>query len=442
MSEERGKNKNQMSGLDRLDLFLNLAERKHQTVNTPASSTASAEQTLAPPEPLTFTDDKTSVPEEVNHNEDWEPSERGMETFMPTAGIKVVGVGGGGCNAVSRMVQKGVNGVEFIAINTDAQALFLCDADQRIHIGSETTRGLGAGADPEMGRKAVAENKDEIRTLLEGADMVFITAGMGGGTGTGAAPIVAEIAQEIGALTIGVVTKPFNFEGSKRRRSAEEGILAIRDKVDALITIANDRLLCVTDKKVPMTDAFLQADDVLRSAVQGISDIITVRGLINVDFADVHTILHKSGSAIIGIGRGRGEKRAADAARLAISSPLLENSFQGARGILFNISGGTSLSLAEVDEAARVISAAAHADANIIFGAVVDQRDDKPDDEIMITVIASGFLPASDSGDVPVVNAMDVVQTFRAEVPLASPYSQDGYEEPAIFRRNRVPPRV
>ena len=231
-----------------------------------------------------------------------------METFMPTAGIKVVGVGGGGCNAVSRMVQKGVKGVEFIAINTDAQALFLCDADQRIHIGSETTRGLGAGADPEMGRKAVTENKAEIRALLEGADMVFITAGMGGGTGTGAAPIVAEIAQEIGALTIGVVTKPFNFEGSKRRRSAEEGVLAIRDKVDALITISNDRLLCVTDKKIPMTDAFLQADDVLRSAVQGISDIITVRGLINVDFADVHTILHKSGSAIIGIGKGRGRE--------------------------------------------------------------------------------------------------------------------------------------
>jgi len=288
-----------------------------------------------------------------------------------------------------------------------------------------------------MGKQAVEENREEIKALLEGADMVFITAGMGGGTGTGAAPIVAEIAQEIGALTVGIVTKPFTFEGSKRRLSAEEGVLAIRDKVDALITISNDRLLCVTDKKVPMMDAFLLADDVLRSAVQGISDIITVRGLINVDFADVQTILQKSGSAIIGIGRGRGEKRAADAARSAISSPLLENSFQGARGILFNICGGSSLSLAEVDEAARVISAAAHAEANIIFGAVVDSREDKPDDEIMITVIASGFLPATDSGDVPVVSSMDVPETFRAEVPLVGPFVADKYDEPAIFRRGR-----
>ena len=444
MSEERARgqkaNQNGQAGFERLDLFLSLAERKREMS---ADEGAAAE--VAPTEVQARSlESAPTAPAgaPTARNEEWEgtfPSgERQLESYLPVAGIKVVGVGGAGCNAVNRMVQTGVQGVEFIAVNTDAQALFLCDADQRVHIGTNTTRGLGAGADANMGKAAVEENREEIRALLEGADMVFITCGMGGGTGTGASPIVAEVAQEMGALTVAIVTKPFSFEGSKRRRSAEEGIMAIRDKVDALITISNDRLLCVTDKKVPMTDAFHLADDVLRCAVQGISDIITVRGLINVDFADVQTILQKSGSAIIGIGRGRGEKRAAEAARAAISSPLLENSFQGARGILFNVTGGTSLSLAEVDEAARVISAAAHADANIIFGAVVDGREDKPDDEITITVIASGFLPAdTSSGEIPVVNVSNVIEQFRTEAPLAPPYVQDKYEEPAFFRRQR-----
>jgi cell division protein FtsZ len=441
MSEERAKgqkaNQNQ-AGLERLDLFLSLAERKREMAD---DGLEEAGMTEVQTRPEMVAAPPTAPPAQRTPDE-WEgefPStERQMESYLPVAGIKVVGVGGAGCNAVNRMVQTGVQGVEFIAINTDAQALFLCDADQRVHIGNHTTRGLGAGADPEMGKAAVEENREEIRALLEGADMVFITCGMGGGTGTGASPVVAEIAQELGALTVAIVTKPFSFEGSKRRRSADEGVMAIRDKVDALITISNDRLLCVTDKKVPMMDAFHLADDVLRCAVQGISDIITVRGLINVDFADVQTILQKSGSAIIGIGRGRGEKRAAEAARAAISSPLLENSFQGARGILFNVSGGSTLSLAEVDEAARVISAAAHADANIIFGAVVDSRDDKADDEIIITVIASGFLPAdTSSGEIPVVSAPGIIEPFRAEAPMASPFVQDKYEEPAFFRRAR-----
>lgn len=440
MSEEQTRSqKANASGLERLDLFLTLAERKREM----SAEGTDAETVMTEPQTR---HDKMSVPaasvSPARHGEEWgatlSRTARQSDTYVPVAGIKVVGVGGAGCNAVNRMVQTGVQGVEFIAVNTDAQALFLCDADQRVHIGTHTTRGLGAGADPEIGRSAVEENREEIRALLEGADMVFITAGMGGGTGTGASPVVAEIAQEIGALTIGIVTKPFSFEGSKRRRSAEEGIELIRDKVDALIMISNDRLLCVTDKKVPMMDAFHLADDVLRCAVQGISDIITVRGLINVDFADVQTILQKSGSAIIGIGRGRGERRAAEAARAAISSPLLENSFQGARGILFNVNGGSSLSLAEVDEAAHVISAAAHAEANIIFGAVVDGREDKPDDEIMITVIASGFLPSeTSSGEIPVVNAQNLTDPFRADVPLVSPFVQDKYEEPAFFRRGR-----
>jgi cell division protein FtsZ len=434
------KNSQDMSGLERLDLFLHMAERKREEAT--AATPATAETAPAPVEPAAPAAVVKAEPIVVATatpaptKEDWE--QRSIDGFLPTAGIKVVGVGGGGCNAVSRMIQKGVQGVEFVAVNTDAQALFLCDADQRIHIGSHTTRGLGAGADPEIGRAAVEENREDIRALLEGADMVFVTAGMGGGTGTGAAPIVAEIAQELGALTVGIVTKPFAFEGTRRRRAAEEGILQIRDKVDALITISNDRLLCVTDKKVPMTDAFLMADDVLRCAVQGISDIITVRGLINVDFADVQTVLQKSGSAIIGIGKGRGEKRAVDAARAAISSPLLETSFQGARGILFNVCGGSSLSLAEVDEAARVIASAAHAEANVIFGAVIDAREDKPDDEIIITVIASGFLPAGDSSvDVPVVGAEVGTEPFRTDVPLVGPFVADKYDEPAIFRRGR-----
>ncbi len=436
MSEERGKGqKSNSNGLERLDQFLNMLDRHDQSLDKseaePVRIESVSRQEIA---------SVSSLPVASPQGEDWEhpyPSgERQPMGYLPLAGIKVVGVGGGGCNAVNRMVQSGLRGVEFVAINTDSQALFLCDADQRVHIGSRTTRGLGAGADPKIGKEAVEENREEIRALLEGADMVFITAGMGGGTGTGASPVVAEIAQEVGALTVAIVTKPFSFEGSRRRRAAEEGILAIRDKVDALISISNDRLLCVTDKKVPMMDAFHHADDVLRCAVQGISDIITVRGLINVDFADVQTILQKSGSAIIGIGRGRGEKRAQDAARAAISSPLLDNPFQGARGILFNVMGKSNLSMSEVSEAAQVISSAAHADANIIFGAVVDLPDDKSDDEITITVIASGFLPAdTSSGEIPAINANSTVESFRAEPALAAPRIQDRLQEPAYFRR-------
>ncbi|MBM3460863.1 MAG: cell division protein FtsZ [Armatimonadetes bacterium] len=441
-----------MSGLEKLDLFLSLAERRQGADEPPASGTrpsagAGSEATTvhaARPEP---TAQHKAAPAEGPQTDEWDApfgtSERSLESFLPSAGIKVVGVGGAGCNAVTRMVQGGLQGVEFLAVNTDSQALFLCDADQRLHIGSHTTRGLGAGADPEMGKTAVEENRDDIRALLEGADMVFITAGMGGGTGTGASPVVAEVAQEVGALTVGIVTKPFSFEGSRRRRAAEEGILAIRDKVDALITISNDRLLCVTDKKTTMVDAFRLADEVLRAAVQGISDIITVRGRINVDFADVQTVLQKSGSALIGIGKGRGEKRAVDAARAAISSPLLENSFQGARGILFNVTGGASLSLHEVDEAARVIASAAHAEANIIYGVVVEEnRGDKPEDEITITVVASGFLPATDSGEVPVISSDLVPEPLRTEVPMVRPFAQaqaaqNKYEVPGFLRNRR-----
>ncbi len=432
MSEERARETTQqrqssdLSGLEKLDLFLSLAERRQAPTVEDARPAATVETAPAPADTGEW-DAPCHTPE------------RSLESFLPSAGIKVVGVGGAGCNAVTRMVQSGLQGVEFVAINTDSQALFLCDADQRLHIGGHTTRGLGAGADPEMGRAAVEENRDEIRALLEGADMVFITAGMGGGTGTGAAPVVAEIAQEIGALTVGVITKPFMFEGSRRRRTSEDGVLAIKEHVDALITISNDRLLCVTDKKTTMVDAFRVADDVLRAAVQGISDIITVRGRINVDFADVQTILQKSGSAIIGIGKGRGEKRAVDAARAAINSPLLENSFQGARGILFNVTGGPNLSLHEVDEAARVISSAAHAEANIIYGVVVEENRSEKDDDVTITVVASGFFPVNDSGDVPVIGTDIVSEPLRTEVPLARPFvqPQDKYEVPGFLRNRR-----
>ncbi|HEY3997993.1 MAG TPA: cell division protein FtsZ [Candidatus Xenobia bacterium] len=357
-----------------------------------------------------------------------------MEYLAPMAGIKVVGVGGAGCNAVSRMVQMGVKGVEFIAINTDAQALFLCDADKRVHIGGETTKGLGAGANPDIGRAAVEENKAEIRGMLQGADMVFITCGMGGGTGTGASPIVAEVAREVGALTVAIVTKPFSFEGQRRKKTALEGINAIKDKVDALITISNDRLLMVANKGLAMVDAFRMADDVLRCGVQGISEIITVRGLINVDFADVQSVLANSGSAIIGIGKGKGERRATEAAKAAISSPLLETTFHGARGILFNITGGEDLTLFEIDEAAKIVSAAADPDANIIFGSVVDPR---LEDEVMITVLASGFVAHPEQAD-PMEAAPEMLVAARsAEVGIKPFLEPSFYDEPAIFRRKK-----
>lgn len=304
------------------------------------------------------------------------------------AEIKVIGVGGGGNNAVNRMIDANLQGVDFISLNTDAQALQLSRAEQRFQIGAKLTKGLGAGADPSIGRKAAEESKEELYASLQGADMVFITAGMGGGTGTGAAPIVAEISKEIGALTVGVVTRPFTFEGRKRAEQAETGIQELKSKVDTLIVIPNDRLLQVVDKQTSITEAFRVADDVLRQGVQGISDLIAVPGLINLDFADVKTIMLNTGSALMGIGRASGERRAIEAANMAISSPLLETSIEGAKGVLLNITGGSDLGLFEVNEAAETIAQAAEPDANIIFGAVIDESCN---DEIRITVIATGF---------------------------------------------------
>jgi cell division protein FtsZ len=303
--------------------------------------------------------------------------------------IKVVGVGGGGVNAVSRMVDAGLRGVEFIAANTDAQALAMLEADVKLNIGHESTKGLGAGANPEVGFGAAAESRDEIKEALKGADMVFVTAGEGGGTGTGAAPVIAEIAKsEIGALTVGVVTRPFEFEGSQRSRQATEGIDRLREVVDTLIVIPNEKLLSVVERRTSMLDAFRAADDVLRQGVQGITDLITIPGLINLDFADVRTIMHDAGSALMGIGTAAGENRCAEAAKIAISSPLLEESVNGATGILLNITGGKDLGLFEVNESAEIIQNAADPDANIIFGAVIDET---MTDEVRVTVIGTGF---------------------------------------------------
>ena len=302
--------------------------------------------------------------------------------------IKVVGVGGGGSNAVNRMIRAELMGVEFISVNTDAQALLLSDAPHKLRIGDKITKGLGAGADPAVGRKAAEDDSEKLYEALKEADMIFVTAGMGGGTGTGAAPVIAEIAKDIGALTVAVVTKPFGFEGAKRRLLAEQGIQELVDKVDTLITIPNDRLLQVAEKKTTMIDAFRIVDDVLRQGVQGISDLITVPGLINLDFADVKTIMTNAGSALMGIGHGSGESRAADAARQAIMSPLLEQSIDGARGVLFTITGGPDLTLFEVNEAAEIIHAAADPEANIIFGSVIDERIGN---DVKISVIATGF---------------------------------------------------
>jgi len=302
--------------------------------------------------------------------------------------IKVVGVGGGGTNAVNRMVDAGLSGVEFIAVNTDAQALMVCDADVKIHIGSAATRGLGAGADPAVGLAAAQESRDELKEALKGADMVFVTAGEGGGTGTGAAPVVAELGRELDALTVGVVTKPFGFEGRKRSQQAEQGIESLRDRLDTLIVIENDRLLQVVEKQTSVVDAFRMADDVLRQGVQGITDLITVPGLVNLDFADVRTIMREAGSALMGIGTASGDNRAAESARAAVSSPLLESTIEGATGILLNITGGPDIGLFEVNEAAEVVTSAADVNANVIFGAVID---DAMGDDVRVTVIATGF---------------------------------------------------
>ncbi len=302
--------------------------------------------------------------------------------------IKVVGIGGGGVNAVNRMIEEGLKGVEFIAINTDAQALLMSDADLKLDIGREITRGLGAGSDPDMGRRAVEDARDTIEEVLKGADMVFVTAGEGGGTGTGGAPIVAEIAKSIGALTIGVVTRPFSFERKVRAEQADHGITELKQKVDTLIIIPNDRLLDVADENTTVLDAFKMADMVLLQGVQGITDLITTPGLINLDFADVKAILTDAGSALMGVGHARGDNRAVESARSAISSPLLESSIDGARGILLNITGGSDLTLYEVNEAARIISDHAHPEANVIFGTAID---DSLGDEVRVTVVAAGF---------------------------------------------------
>ncbi|KAA0979688.1 cell division protein FtsZ [Paeniglutamicibacter gangotriensis] len=302
--------------------------------------------------------------------------------------IKVVGIGGGGVNAVNRMIEVGLRGVEFIAINTDAQALLMSDADVKLDVGRELTRGLGAGANPDVGRQAAEDHAEEIEEVLRGADMVFVTAGEGGGTGTGGAPVIARIARGLGALTIGVVTRPFTFEGRRRATSADNGIEALRDEVDTLIVIPNDRLLSISDRNVSVLDAFRQADQVLLSGVQGITDLITTPGLINLDFADVKSVMQGAGSALMGIGSARGEDRAVKAAELAIASPLLEASIDGAHGVLLSIQGGSDLGLFEINEAARLVQEVAHPEANIIFGAVID---DALGDEARVTVIAAGF---------------------------------------------------
>ncbi|EIT85002.1 cell division protein FtsZ [Fictibacillus macauensis ZFHKF-1] len=325
------------------------------------------------------------------------------------ATIKVIGVGGGGSNAVNRMIEHGVQGVEFICVNTDAQALNLSKAPVKMQIGSKLTRGLGAGANPEIGKKAAEESREQVEEALRGADMVFVTAGMGGGTGTGAAPVIAEIAKEMGALTVGVVTRPFTFEGRKRSTQAIGGISVFKEKVDTLIVIPNDRLLEIVDKNTPMLEAFREADNVLRQGVQGISDLIAVPGLINLDFADVKTIMTEKGSALMGIGIATGENRAAEAARKAISSPLLETSIDGAKGVLMNITGGTNLSLYEVNEAADIVSSASDPEVNMIFGSVINE-DLK--DEILVTVIATGF------------DEKDNVQAMQAQVQAQRPKFQ------------------
>jgi cell division protein FtsZ len=348
---------------------------------------------------------------------DQEPIHQPSSPLKHDPVLRVVGVGGAGVNAVDRMIDAQVEGVEFIAVNTDMQSLEQSSAATRIHIGSDSTRGLGAGADPEAGRRAALEQYDELKSQLKGADMIFITAGAGGGTGTGAAPVVAQIAREVGALTVGIVTKPFSFEGARRGEQADHGVEALAAEVDTLITIPNTRLLSVLDKKTSMVEAFRVADDVLRQGVQGISDLITLPGLINLDFADVRTIMSDAGQALLGIGMGSGEQRAMDAATAAVASPLLETSVDGAQSILLSITGGRDLSLWEVNEAAKAVAEAAHPDANIIFGAMVDER---LDGEVWITVVATGY-----GG-----------KTERREARPGIPADVD--REPRVTRRERV----
>jgi cell division protein FtsZ len=330
--------------------------------------------------------------------------------------IKVVGIGGGGVNAVNRMIEQGLKGVEFIAINTDAQALLMSDADVKLDVGRDSTRGLGAGADPEVGRKAAEDAKDEIEELLRGADMVFVTAGEGGGTGTGGAPVVANIARKLGALTVGVVTRPFSFEGKRRSNQAENGIGSLRESCDTLIVIPNDRLLQMGDAGVSLMDAFRSADEVLLNGVQGITDLITTPGLINVDFADVKGIMSGAGTALMGIGSARGDGRALKAAEVAINSPLLEASMEGAQGVLMSIAGGSDLGLFEINEAASLVQDAAHPEANIIFGTVID---DSLGDEVRVTVIAAGF-DATSPSRMPVIGTAAAGKAAAAAAPSAA----------------------
>src|SRR5437773_836890 len=357
-----------------------------------------------------------------------------MNNSSYLAVIKVIGIGGGGTNAVTRMLDAGLKGVEFIAINTDNQALLMTDADIKLNIGSELTKGLGAGANPEVGFAAAEESHDEIKESLKGADMVFVTAGEGGGTGTGGAPVVAEIARdEVGALTVGVVTRPFEFEGAKRAEQAEQGIRALREKVDTLIVIPNERLLAMVERRTSILDAFREADNVLRQGVQGITDLITVPGLVNLDFADVRTIMRDAGSALMGIGSASGDGRAAEAARIAVSSPLLDASIVGATGILLNVTGPSDLGLFEVNEAAEVVVGAADTNANVIFGAVID---DSLGDDVRVTVIATGFgggrrrrRVVSTAADVPLPSA---------QVPAATVFEvpDEALDVPSFLRDN------
>ena len=339
--------------------------------------------------------------------------------------IKVVGVGGGGVNAVNRMIELGLRGVEFIAVNTDAQALLMSDADVKLDVGRELTRGLGAGADPEVGRRAAEDHAEEIEEALAGADMVFVTAGEGGGTGTGGAPVVARIAKSIGALTIGVVTKPFSFEGRRRQSQAEAGVTKLKEEVDTLIVVPNDRLLEISDRGISMIEAFATADQVLLAGVQGITDLITTPGLINLDFADVKSVMQGAGSALMGIGSARGADRAIKAAELAVESPLLEASIEGAHGVLLSIQGGSNLGIFEINDAAQLVKEAAHPEANIIFGTVID---DTLGDEVRVTVIAAGF----DSGE-PTPRLEPVLQARPAVNPLTTP-------EPAPIAEKPAPP--
>lgn len=357
--------------------------------------------------------------------------------------IKVVGIGGGGVNAVNRMIEVGLKGVEFIAINTDAQALLMSDADVKLDVGRDSTRGLGAGANPEIGKQAAEDHAEEIEAAIKGADMVFVTAGEGGGTGTGGAPVVARIARSLGALTIGVVTRPFKFEGRNRSGQADAGIQALRDEVDTLIVIPNDRLLSISDPNVSLLDSFRQADQVLHQGVSGITDLITTPGLINLDFADVKSVMSDAGSALMGIGSARGEHRAAVAAESAVSSPLLEASIEGARGVLLSIAGGSDLGLFEINEAAGLVADAVHPDANIIFGAVID---DALGDEVRVTVIAAGFdggEPMQRDATKPALLRDNAAPADPPAAPPANPPTAQTYlpPDPYLDARSSLPPR-